>query len=181
MRDLTDIHGIAISEFDERIKGYELPSRQTAMKIARKIALELDDATTDQELIAIFASEPSLYDAVTEWTKNTATPFEVMRSILSEEIVGHVELHWNGLVMAHGNLDQFKEPEAVEKITSSKYGGWICLCGNEADSDGFYPCDEQGNEVEGTPEDWDGVRYVCARCGRIIDQNTLAVIGQKDA
>ena len=55
---------------------------------------------------------------------------------------------------------------------------WICLCGNDPVSDGFYPCDANGNEMEPLiGSDWDNL-YVCARCGRVINQDTLEVVGQ---
>jgi hypothetical protein len=53
---------------------------------------------------------------------------------------------------------------------------WICICGNEPSEDGFYPCDEKGNEVEPVVG-WSG-RYVCLRCGRIIDPDSLRVVGR---
>jgi len=53
---------------------------------------------------------------------------------------------------------------------------WICLCANRPDSDGFYPCDKEGNEMEPV-KGWDGL-YVCARCGRVIDQGSLKVLNQ---
>lgn len=56
---------------------------------------------------------------------------------------------------------------------------WICLCKNTPMADGFFACDKDGNEVEPTPAAWTTGCYVCARCGRIIDQATLAVVGQK--
>ena len=55
---------------------------------------------------------------------------------------------------------------------------WTCICGNTPDSDGFYPCDKEGNEMEPSKgSDWDNL-YVCASCGRIINQDTLEVIGR---
>jgi hypothetical protein len=54
---------------------------------------------------------------------------------------------------------------------------WICICGNRPTSDGFYPCDQDGNEVEPTPTEWKTNWYVCGRCGRMIDQNTLEIVG----
>ena len=55
---------------------------------------------------------------------------------------------------------------------------WICICGNTPVDDGFYPCDASGNGVEPTiGSDWANL-YVCAKCGRIIHQNTLEVVGQ---
>jgi len=53
---------------------------------------------------------------------------------------------------------------------------WICLCGNRPHYDGFYPCDKESNEMEPI-EGW-GSLFVCARCGRIINQDTLEVMGQ---
>ena len=55
---------------------------------------------------------------------------------------------------------------------------WICICGNEPSSDGFYPCDTNGNEMEPSiGSKWDGL-YVCLKCGRIIRQDTLEVVGR---
>jgi hypothetical protein len=54
---------------------------------------------------------------------------------------------------------------------------WVCICGNEPHTDGFYPCDENGNEVEPNL-DWEDL-YTCGSCGRIINRCTLEVVGQK--
>lgn len=56
---------------------------------------------------------------------------------------------------------------------------WICQCGNTPIADGFHPCDATGEEVDPTPEAWDTGWYVCARCGRIIDPSTRAVVGRR--
>lgn len=57
---------------------------------------------------------------------------------------------------------------------------WVCICGNRPHSDGFYPCDRNGKEVEPTETSgWDGASYVCGRCGRIINQDTLEVMGRR--
>lgn len=61
-------------------------------------------------------------------------------------------------------------------ITQSTDGDWACLCGNQPWESGFYPCDAAGNEVDPTPTDWTTNWYVCAQCGRIIDQDTLKVV-----
>ena len=53
---------------------------------------------------------------------------------------------------------------------------WICICKNTSDADGFFPCNKEGNEIEPVIG-WDGL-YVCARCGRIIEQKTLEVVGR---
>jgi hypothetical protein len=54
---------------------------------------------------------------------------------------------------------------------------WICLCGNRAESDGFFPCDKDGNEIESIEGVWKNI-YVCAGCGRIINQDSLEIVGQ---
>lgn len=55
---------------------------------------------------------------------------------------------------------------------------WICICGNRPADDGFFPCDKNGNEMEPLiGSDWKDL-YVCANCGRIINQYTLEVLGQ---
>jgi len=42
-----------------------------------------------------------------------------------------------------------------------------CVCGNTPRTNGFYPCDRQGNEMEPTLESsWDGL-YVCAVCQQL--------------
>jgi hypothetical protein len=53
---------------------------------------------------------------------------------------------------------------------------WICICGNRQDSEGFFPCDKEGNEMAPTLV-WRDL-YVCDRCGRIIDQHSLEVMGR---
>ena len=69
-----------------------------------------------------------------------------------------------------------------EHITHEAGGDdeWLCICGNRPISDGFFTCDSEGNEVEPTPKDWTTNWYVCGRCGRIIDQNTLEVVGRNE-
>jgi hypothetical protein len=57
---------------------------------------------------------------------------------------------------------------------------WICVCGNRPSSGGFQPCDKNGDEI--SPDkgsNWAGL-YVCDGCGRIIDQNTLEVVGRNE-
>lgn len=53
---------------------------------------------------------------------------------------------------------------------------WVCICGNQPHEDGFYPCDKEGNEMEPVSP-WENL-YVCARCGRVINQDSLEVVGQ---
>jgi hypothetical protein len=67
-----------------------------------------------------------------------------------------------------------------ERITHEKGNdeAWVCICKNTPSDGGFYPCDKEGNEMEPlVGSDWDGL-YVCADCGRIINQDTLEVVGR---
>ena len=69
---------------------------------------------------------------------------------------------------------------AKETITHEKHNqeAWVCICGNTPTTAGFLPCDEKGNQVEPVDGLWTNL-YVCDRCGRIIQQDTLEVVGQK--
>lgn len=43
-----------------------------------------------------------------------------------------------------------------------------CRCGNRPYLDGFYPCLDDGTEVEPDADGpWDGASYRCARCGQV--------------
>lgn len=60
------------------------------------------------------------------------------------------------------------------------YGdAWVCICGNTPCGNGFYPCDENGNQVEPTAKEWKTDLYVCDPCGRMIHFETLEVIGRR--
>jgi hypothetical protein len=70
----------------------------------------------------------------------------------------------------------------MEHITADKKDtdAWRCICGNTPGSDGFFPCDKDGNEMEPSiGSNWAGL-YVCARCGRIIEQDTLEVVARNE-
>jgi hypothetical protein len=53
---------------------------------------------------------------------------------------------------------------------------WVCICENRPWDDGFYPCNDRGEEMEPDGE-WDGL-YICGGCGRTIDCDTLEVVGR---
>jgi hypothetical protein len=69
-------------------------------------------------------------------------------------------------------------PDSTEIIERDPQNpdAWTCLCGNYAESDGFFPCDKDGNEIEPTIG-WADL-FVCTRCGRIIHQHSLQVVGR---
>jgi len=62
-----------------------------------------------------------------------------------------------------------------EHITHEASNPWICICHNQPDYYGFYPCEREGNEVEPV-EGWQGL-YVCGDCGRIIKASSLEIVG----
>ncbi|MFD3399832.1 hypothetical protein ACFWUU_04095 [Kribbella sp. NPDC058693] len=68
--------------------------------------------------------------------------------------------------------------QAPSKITENSYGGWECLCGNEATAYGFYPINDQNEEVEPTPDEWTTNLYACFQCGRLIDVDSLEIVRQ---
>jgi hypothetical protein len=53
---------------------------------------------------------------------------------------------------------------------------WICICGNRPNYDGFFPCNQNGDEMN-PGKGWEDL-YVCGRCGRIINQHSLEVVGR---
>ena len=61
-------------------------------------------------------------------------------------------------------------------LEAGQRDAWICVCGNTPVSDGFFACDEAGNEMEPV-SGWKNL-YVCNRCGIIIQQDSLEVIGR---
>lgn len=64
------------------------------------------------------------------------------------------------------------------QFIGAKSDDWmVCLCGNEPDKEGFYPCNVNGEMVEPTEESWNGDLYACDGCGRIIGRSSLQVQG----
>jgi hypothetical protein len=52
-----------------------------------------------------------------------------------------------------------------------------CICGNAPLGAGFFLCDSNGNEMEPV-KGWLDL-YVCDKCGLIIKQDTLEVVGRR--
>ena len=77
--------------------------------------------------------------------------------------------------MRPNTLKYFGAPSISEASPDS----WLCTCGNEPTMEGFFPCDETGRPVEPTYKEWTTGWYVCDSCGRIIDQETLHVVGHR--
>jgi hypothetical protein len=67
-------------------------------------------------------------------------------------------------------------PNHREYIVLLPSDDFLCICGNTATAYGFYPINDQNEEVEPTVQDWTTNQYACFKCGRIIDQESLAVV-----
>jgi hypothetical protein len=52
----------------------------------------------------------------------------------------------------------------MELITADKNDrdAWLCICGNTPADDGFYPCDQRGDELEPTEAVAGVAHYMCA-------------------
>ena len=79
-------------------------------------------------------------------------------------------LHWTDLLLADIEL----VPQYILEISD---GNWECRCGNSPDSDGFEACNELGELVPAELGPWDGVLQACTRCWRIINGDTLEILG----
>lgn len=55
---------------------------------------------------------------------------------------------------------------------------WTCQCGNMCHTDGFYPSDRDGNEIEPEPHIWEGL-MVCGRCHVILTTDGR-IVGQRE-
>jgi hypothetical protein len=61
--------------------------------------------------------------------------------------------------------------DGMSVVTLHDTDEWVCECGNESHTDGFYPCDENGRICSPEAEsDWDGT-YTCDRCSRLHAMN----------
>ena len=90
-------------------------------------------------------------------------------------------LYWKGMKTNTNQNLSGKPNKVLGKITSENpndpYSNFICTCGNTPMISGFVPCNEKGEEVEPTPEEWTTNCYVCGECGNIIEQKTLEILG----
>lgn len=93
--------------------------------------------------------------------------------------MNRVEETWMDLAPG-GVFTPRTEVRFTEQVTRL-FGDLVCRCGNAPAEDGFYPCLDDGTIVEPTIKGpWKGKLYACARCGRIINRETLDVTGQRD-
>ena len=88
------------------------------------------------------------------------------------ESVAASGLDWTDLLLAPAAL-------VTERIVEIADGIWQCRCENRHDTDGFTPCSEAGEIVPPVlgPR-WDGRTYLCLGCWRMIDADTLEVVGR---
>jgi hypothetical protein len=55
----------------------------------------------------------------------------------------------------------------------SSFDWLVCDCGNNPHSDGFDTCLKDGTIVYPTPDEWDGVHYICYRCNKVYNVDTM--------
>jgi len=84
------------------------------------------------------------------------------------------ELHWTDLLLADIKLI----PQYILEVADNY---WECRCGNTPNSDGFEACNEFGLLVPSELGPWGGVLWACLRCWRIINGDTLEVLGFAEA
>lgn len=65
-----------------------------------------------------------------------------------------------------------------EFITVDAPDDWTCHCGNVCHSDGFYPCNRDGHEIEPLVGVWVDHLSCCGWCGRILTDDGR-VVGKK--
>lgn len=79
--------------------------------------------------------------------------------------------HWTELLLAPASA----LPMYIIETSSDV---WECRCENRSDTEGFFPCTEEGEIVPWElGSRWDGKTYVCVRCWRLINGDTLEVLG----
>ncbi len=79
---------------------------------------------------------------------------------------------WTDMLLVHPSI-------ARQYIVEQETDWWECKCGNQPNYEGFYTCNSMGEIVPPSVSDgWDEVHYVCHRCWRIIDQNSLEIVGR---
>ena len=80
----------------------------------------------------------------------------------------------NYLDIYESDKDYFKWDECFKLIEQYEEeqearNNYTCTCGNTADDLGFYPCDENGEEIEPDEDsDWANL-YVCGKCKNVIN------------
>ena len=82
-------------------------------------------------------------------------------------------LDWVDLLLADPSV-------TPQYILETMHGQWECRCGNTERYEGFACCDDQGLVVERALGPWDGRTSICLRCCRIINGDTLEIIGTAD-
>lgn len=112
-------------------------------------------------------------------------PVRTLEALLAEKKIDHRALLWvlDGLTAIQDLQEvppvSFQDVEMAEYIIHDDacWDTWTCICGNQAEDAGFYPCDRWGDAMEPTVGSGWLETYRCERCGRIIDQITHQVVG----
>jgi len=95
----------------------------------------------------------------------------VMAKMGSNSVSGGGEvLDWTDLLLAH-------PADVPQYIIEIAEGEWECRCGNSSSSEGFRPARADGSLTLEVLGPWDGKTYACDRCGRVVDGDTLQILG----
>lgn len=107
-------------------------------------------------------------------SKNFATPTCNNHAVVATRSPGEPQtgsgLDWTDLLLAHPAVSSQYILEISDGIRE-------CRCHNTDDLEGFESCDQQGRIVEPVLGHWDGSLQICTRCWRIINGDTLEVLG----
>ena len=80
------------------------------------------------------------------------------------------KLDWTDMLLA---------PPSVTRdfVVETDMDWWVCKCGNEPHFDVYSSCSEMGERCEPEEGVWDGKHWLCEKCYRIIDGDTLEILG----
>ncbi len=77
-------------------------------------------------------------------------------------------------------MKKLDQPETIKFTGPDDTGGFLCICGNDPEGQGAFPCDSEGRYIEPPPSIEPGNQFRCDRCGRVFDGLTGEVFGIAD-
>jgi hypothetical protein len=84
----------------------------------------------------------------------------------------HIQCHWAEPSETSTPEDEARS-HAAHGDRMDECDAWVCICGNNPELLGFYPCDADGDRIE--HEDGTGLVF-CDQCGRIIERLTGRIL-----
>lgn len=173
----------------ERLKNYLLENEETLKDIVQEIncwngALDWLDycenneyffndyfKTTDDAVRAVCYGNYNYNDDYVRFNAygnlESCDKWEYMEELKSyiDDIIDNLLDNYRNICITDDKIDELIEEIEKEKVRDN----YTCTCGNTTDDLGFYPCDENGEEIEPDEDsDWANL-YVCAKCKNIIN------------